>query len=371
MEHNTKPMKINALTRPITSWHRVGQIIEQGKSGEFDSGVLGDPCIVWDSDRECYHMFYFAQNRTDSHEVNCNAHAISTGGVGPGAWQKLGPLIYENPESLSGDTHKPWILMDPYHPNQAARVNGMHWLFTVSFRGVNKVIQSATAATLDGPWLVAPQPVVELGDEYAFDGYHVDAVSAYWFEEKGEILIYYMGYPRRPQPDQTRSPFGSSNAVAILRPGDRIAAKKGKIIAPSAVANHWTAGYLGGLQILPAADGGWYGILNASPTPPAPIEEEPMMREPAPSLGGWAYTPDEYPLKGWQVMEKPIERIDEIPQPAINAGEGVNLWRHHLVLMADHSMYLLYNSGPYGNERLFGRYISGNHSTTIESDPKV
>jgi hypothetical protein len=212
---------------------------------------------------------------------------------------------------------------------------------------------------------------VELGDEYAFDGYHVDAVSAYWFEAREEILIYYMGYPCRPQPDQTRTPFGSSNAVAILRPGDRMAAKKGKIIAPSAVPDHWTAGYVGGLQILPAADGGWYGILNASPTPPATVEEEPMMREPAPSLGGWAYTPDEYPLKGWQVMEKPIERIDEIPAQAINAGEGVNLWRHHLVLMADHSMYLLYNSGPYGNERLFGRYISGNHLTTIESDPKV
>jgi hypothetical protein len=359
-------MIINALTKPITAWHRLGHIIEQGKSGEFDSGVLGDPCIVWDSDRECHHMFYFAQAQTDSGELNCNAHAVSTKGVGPGVWQKRGPLVYENAEDLCGDTHKPWILMDPYHPNRAAQVDGKYWLFTVSFRGLNKVIQAATATTLDGPWLVTPQPVVDLGDEDAFDGYHVDAVSAYWFEEQGKILIYYMGYPRDPQADQTRSPFGSSNAVAVLQPGERSAKKMGKIIAPSTVPNHWTAGYVGGLQILPAADGGWYGILNASPTPPAPVEEEPMIREPAPSLGGWAHTSEQYPVKGWQAMEEPIEWINDIPQRAIRAGEGVNLWRHHLVLLPNRSIYLLYNTGSYGNERLFGRYVPGDDSLLIE-----
>jgi hypothetical protein len=355
-------MKITTLSKPITKWLRLGQIIPRGEPGEFDSGVLGDPCVVWDGDHGCYRMFYFAQHYADSHEVSCNAHAISFDRIGPGSWQKRGPLVYQNPEGLCGQTHKPWILMDPYYSNQAAKVNGKYWLFTVSFRQMNKVIQVATADTLDGPWLVSPEPILEVGDEHAFDSYHVDTVSAYWFEEQGEAVIYYMGYPRYPQTEQLNTPFGSSNAVAILRPGERNAKKIGKTVSPSPNPSHWTAGYVGGLQIFPAVQGGWYGILNASPTPPVSIEEEPMMREPAPSLGGWVYTPENYPLRGWQAMDEPIEWIEDIPAQAMNAGEGVNLWRHHIVVMPDHSIYLLYNTGSYGNEQLFGRYFSGNHS---------
>jgi hypothetical protein len=324
--------------------------------------------VVWDPERACHHMFYFAQHRSGGHEVNGNAHAVSTGGIGPGAWLKQGPLVYANPEALCGDTHKPWILMDPYHPNRAVRVDGKYWLFTVSFRGTNKVIQAAIAPILDGPWQVMPDPVVDLGDENAFDGYHVDAVSAYWIETQGNIAIFYMGYPRRPQSEQPNTPYGASNAVALLQPGERTARKVGKTVWPSPDPGHWTAGYVGGLQIFPAAHGGWYGILNASPTPPASIEHEPNLREPAPSLGGWAYTPERYPLSGWQAMEEPIEWIEDIPAQAAMAGERVNLWRHHIVILPDRSMYLFYNAGSYSDERMFGRYVASNHSPVTETD---
>jgi hypothetical protein len=253
-------------------------------------------------------------------------------------------------------------MMDPYEINFPAQVDGRFWLFTVSIRGKNKVIQAATSPSLDGPWQVLPIPIVDIGESNDFDGYHVDAVTAYWFEERGEILIYYMGYPQFPQSSQAHSPYGSCNAVAVMRPGDEYAKKLGKVISPSNKPNNWTGGYIGGLQIIPAFHGGWYGILNASPTPPASVEQEPSMREPAPSLGGWAYTPEAWPIHGWLVEDQPIEWIQDIPDAGLRAGEGVNLWRHHIAILPDMSMYLFYNSGSYGNERMFGRFITSQDS---------
>ena len=294
---------------PPTNWERLGSVLERGLVGEFDSSVTGDPCVVWDNERGCYHMFYFAQKHADGREVNSNGHAVSRSedDVGPGQWTKLGPLEYANPLALCGDTHKPWVLMDSHRPIVAAKIDGMYWLFTVSFRGRNKVIQLATSTSLGGPWQVRPEPVVDTGAQDAFDGYHVDCVTAYWFEERGEVLISYMGYPLLPQPDQTYSPYGSSSAAAAMRPSDRVARKLGKTVIPSPDTEHWTSGYIGGVQILPAVQGGWYAILNASPTPPAPVQEEPLMREPAPSLGGWAYTAEEWPVAGWRMADRPIE----------------------------------------------------------------
>ncbi|MGE5549777.1 MAG: hypothetical protein ACM3ZC_04495 [Bacteroidota bacterium] len=78
------------------------------------------------------------------------------------------------------------------------------------------------------------------------------------------------------------------------------------------------------------------------------------MREPAPSLGGWVYTAAEWPIGGWQVEDEPIVRI-EVPLAARRAGEDVNLWRHHLLVRPDGLIYLFYNSGKYGQERLFAR----------------
>ena len=79
------------------------------------------------------------------------------------------------------------------------------------------------------------------------------------------------------------------------------------------------------------------------------------MREPAPSLGGWAHTPEDWPVQGWHVSDRPIEWIEDIPREARQSGEAVNLWRHHVVIVPDGTMYLFYNSGPYGQERMFVR----------------
>jgi hypothetical protein len=65
-------------------------------------------------------------------------------------------------------------------------------------------------------------------------------------------------------------------------------------------------------------------------------------------------------------MENAIEWINDIPQPAIQAGEGVNLWCPHIVLQPDRLIFLLYNTGSYGNERMFGRYVPGDDSLLIE-----
>ena len=356
-----------SIKHPPERWERLGQVMERGQAGAFDSSVTGDPCIVWDEARGCYHMVYFAQKQEGDKEVNSNAHAISRSptDVGPGAWRKLGPLAYANPGALSGDTHKPWILLDPYRPGVAARVDGAYWLFTVSFRDHHKVIQAATSASLDGPWRVQREPVVDVGPPDAFDGYHADCITAYWFEDRGQMLLFYSGYPQQPQPDQPHSPYGNSSAAAVMRPGDTVASKLGKVLSPASDPNHWMSGYIGGLQILPAERGGWYAVLNASPTPPAPVEEEPEMREPAPSLGGWAYTPQSWPVSGWQALDQPIEWIDDVPPEARRAGEGVNLWRHHVLVLPDGAVYLYYNSGSYGQERMFARRTPADRSPVV------
>ena len=346
-----------SIEQPPETWERLGLIIDRGVPGEFDSSVTGDPCVVWNEARNCYHMFYFAQKHGNRKDVNSNAHAVSLNNenLGPGNWKKLGPLIYANPEALCGETHKPWILMDPYHPNIAVKIEGKYWLFTVSFRGHNKVIQLATSISLDGAWEVNPTPVIDIGPEDAHDGYHVDAVTAFWFEKRNEILLFHMAYPQKPQVSYPHSPYGNGSAVAVMGPNDKKARKLGRILNPSPNSGCWTGGWVGGMQILPAASGGWYGLCNASPTPPVSVKDEPSMREPAPSLGGWAYTPETWPVKGWQAAEQPIEWVEDIPLEAIQVGEGINLWRHHLVVLPNRELYLFYNTGPYGQERMFGR----------------
>jgi hypothetical protein len=346
------------LTKPIKNWKHLGIAIERGSEKEFDSDVTGDPCIVWDEEVKSYRMFYFAQRHENGKEVNCDAHAIAVSPieVGPGDWKKEGPLKFINPEALQNGTHKPWILMDAYHPGLPMKINGLYWLFTVSFRGRNKIIQLATAASLSGPWHVKPEPIIDLGQENDFDGYHADTVTAYWFENRGEILIFYKGYPIKAQSAQIRSPYGSSSAVAVMMPSESKARKLGKVISPSNQPGHWTGGWTSGMQLFPAAQGGWYALFTASPIPPSSIDFEPFMREPAPSLGGWAYTPEDWPISGWKVDDNPITTIDNLPQEAKSWGENTNLWRHHILMLPDGQVYLYYNSGSYGQERMFIRH---------------
>lgn len=288
---------------------------------------------------------------------NANAQAVSAAAVdvGAGMWQKAGPITYTNPEQLlGGQTHKPWVAMEPHRPSLPAVIDGQFWLFTVSFRDGHKCIQAATSRELQGPWNLLEEPVLVVGDKHDFDGYHVDTATAYWFPSRGEMLLFYKGYPARPQPLQPDSPWGSSLGAAIFKPGEARARKIGKLLAPSSQAGHWQAGWVSGIQLVPAVDGGWWGLMSGSPTPPAPIHEEPDMREPAPSLGGWARTKESWPVAGWTVEPNPIVRINDLPDEAKRGGMRVNLWRHHLLVAAS-GFYLFCNAGSYGREQMFVR----------------
>jgi hypothetical protein len=328
-----------------------------GLQGAYDASVVGDPNIVWDEALARYRMFYFAQRHVDGREENRNACAISRSDdeVGPGDWTKLGPVEFTNPELLGTNGHKAFVVLDPYRPHIAARIQGKHWMVQAVYKGYNKTIWLATADSLAGPWTVSPEPVIDLGTEASFDGYNCDSPTAYWFAERKEVLVFYMGYPVWPQRDQPGSPFGSSPGVAAMSPSDRVATKLGKIMSPSPKPGHWTFGWVATPQIFKAVGPGWFGLLNASPTPPVSVEEEPAMREPAPSHGGWIHTPEEWPVKGWRAFDSPIEWIDEITAEARKNGEGTNFWKHQMLVQPDGTVYLYYHSGPYGQERLFGK----------------
>jgi len=69
-----------------------------------------------------------------------------------------------------------------------------------------------------------------------------------------------------------------------MQPSAIVARELGPVIQPASSARLGAHGWIGGLQLFAAKDGGWYGLVNASPTPPASIIEEPDLREPAPSL---------------------------------------------------------------------------------------
>ena len=341
------------------NWHYLGRAIKRGPSGSFDSDVTGDPCIVWDDEEQRYRMFYFAQTHTgDGSEVNCVANAVSAGRdlVGPGDWRKLGPVEYTNPESLhSGQASKPWIVMDPRRPNRPATPDGSFWLLIVSWLDGSKVIQRARAPHLSGPWTLQVDPLLSPGEAGDFDALHADTVTAYWFTEEGRVLLYYKGYPLHPQKEQPNSPWGSCLATAVMRVTDETAQKLGPVLRPTTRSGHWLSGWVSSVQLVPRDARGYWGLGSGSPTPPAPVSEQPTMREPAPSLGGWLDTQESFPVTGWRPSEKPIVALDELPAAAVEDGMGTNLWRHHLLGPIDGRLYLFCNSGPYGQEQMFVR----------------
>jgi len=93
--------------------------------------------------------------------------------------------------------------------------------------------------------------------------------------------------------------------------------------------------------------------VNASSTAPEPGDPSVAREEPAPSLGGFAFCDEEWPIKGWRFTPKPIEWIEQIPPEAVEDGEGTNLWRQHILLLPDGRYALHYNSGYYGREQLY------------------
>jgi hypothetical protein len=330
-----------------TEWERRGLAVGRPQTDTVQS-VAGDPCIVWDDEVKAWRMFLF-------YDPPGHAHARCRDPLARGPWEVEGPLSFANPDAmLGGRTHKPYVVMDAHQPNRPARIGGQYSLVTVSLLDGHKVIQQAWAERLCGPWTLVDAPLIGLGAHDQFDARHADAVSGFFFPERDQVLYFYMGYPEVAQPRQV-SPLGATQGAAIQRVGEGQARKVGTVLPPCQVPGRWAARWVGGLQLLPGRHHRWLGLLNASPTAPVASDTAAHRDEPPPSLGGFASCDEEFPAKGWAWHPEPIEWIGDIPEAAIAAGEGVNLWRHHLLAVGDQHLALFYNSGPYGREQLYER----------------
>ncbi len=339
---------------------RMGMVLERGGPQAFDCHVLGDPCIVWDEDIGRYRMFYFAQRREGENEINTIGQAIAAeeGLSIPRSWVKHGPIKLLNPEALKSDwgTHKPWVLSDAYHPNRAVKLHDQYWLFSSTFQEKKKVIHVARAPALTGPWTVQEKPIIDRGAPADADGLHADTPTAFWFEKRQEILIFYMAFPAQAQRNHPHSPFGSSSCAAVMKPTELVATKLGPVIQPINEHGHRSYGWIGGLHLLPATGKGWWATLGGSPTPPVSPSESEHMREPSPAQTGWSFTPEAWPVRGWRVEPNPITNVDRLEPEALAEGEGHNLWRHHVLIDGEGKrLAIYYNTGAYGEERLFGR----------------
>jgi hypothetical protein len=332
-------------------WRHLGPaVLARGRAGSFDCGVVGDPCIVWDTEIANWRMFYFAAGDQFSSVATGVAVARSPKHVDAGDWVRTGRLPIEGPHAAL--CHKFWVLMDPHTPGQAACVGDEYVGFFTSLDNGAKVICRARARSLSGPWHSDAAPVIANGSQTAFDGRGADAVTAYWFADRGRILLFYMAYPAEPQSDQPLSPLGPCQAVALLDPMHSEAEKLGPILRPGTVARHWCSGWIGGLQLLPTADPQWVALLNGSATP---VYEG--HGEPDPSVGGWARCDEAFPISGWKfdLKQSPIELPSQLSTAAKQHGESTNLWRHHLLVLPDERARIYYNSGTYGAEQLYAR----------------
>jgi hypothetical protein len=215
-----------------------------------------------------------------------------------------------------------------------------------------KFIQRARSASLAGPWTWDEEALIPTGGPGEFDEKHTDAVTGFYFPERDEVLYFYMGYPASPQP-RAISPWGSAQGMAVQKADAATATKLGMYLPPVQQAGHWGSGYFGGLQILPGKTHRWVAVLNASPTAPTSEDKSVAREEPAPSLGGWAWCDEEWPVKNWHLMPQPMEWIEEVPPEALANGEGTNLWRQHALVLPNGRIAVYYNSGYYGKEQLY------------------
>jgi len=338
------PEPFRGFTIPRTWTHR-GLVLER-RHDQGDSSVVGDPCIVWDEAINGWRMVFF-----DSPPGHGQAVCMNRDDVGPGQWKREGPLPVVNQEAV-GEFHKPFFVMDAELPDRAAKIDGRYCLLVVSFKDGHKRVQRAWSDRLAGPWTFEPEPIIPPGGENDFDAKHTDAVTGYYFPQRKEFLYFYMGYPKKAQP-RTISPFGSAQAVATQPLGEKLATKRGVILEPCQHEGHWASGWIGGLQLLRGAERRWVAVMNASPTAPDPGKRDVWAEEPPPSLGGFAWCDEEWPVRGWHFYPQPIEWVKDIPKSALDAGEGYNLWRQFIHVMPDGRAALFYNSGYYGREQLY------------------
>jgi len=332
-------MKTFALDIP-TQWTHGGLVIPRLK----EEGVMGDPCIVWDDDLATWRMVLFCD--PGGHGQSICLH--STDGV-PDQWSPVEPIPFTAPAL---PTHKPYIVQEAHRPNRAARINGAYWLLGVMNGDNRKFIQRARSTSLAGPWTWDPAPLIPKGGSGEFDEKHTDAVTGFYFPERDEVLYYYLGYPAKAQ-QRAISPWGNAQGIAVQKADAPTATKLGEYLPPVQQAGHWASGYYGGLQIMPGKKHRWIALLNASPTAPTPEDTSIAREEPAPSLGGWAYCDEEWPIKNWHLSPEPMEWIEDLPPEALANGEGTNLWRHQALVLPDGRIVVYYNSGYYGKEQLY------------------
>jgi hypothetical protein len=335
-------------------------VLSRGQDFTFDSRIVGDPCIVWDDEIDTWRMFYFAGGRdsTGGYTTTGMAKSLSVEDIGPGDWEKLGQIEFTNPQDLMNRrwAHKFWIILDPYKYNQASKINGKYWgIFTVSTP--NKHLQVAYADNLSGPWTVRQKPILSPEENY-LDGRHCDTPSAYYFEEKDSVVIFYKGYPKLSQEDsQPNSPFGSGTILAYWHPNDPVA-KKIRILQRPGQMEAWNQGWMSTPQIFHDKENErWYALINGSPTPPA----DESNREPAPSLGGWVVSTGKELSNIWEpdILNSPFRYPDDLVVSEIEAGLGVNFWRHYLLVTPGGNIRIFFNSGPYGKEQMYSLVPSG------------
>jgi hypothetical protein len=327
-----------------THWERRGLVLPRAAGRE--SGVSGDPCIVWDDAIGGWRMVLFYDPGGTAQAICMDRDDLSGG-----HWQLQGALQATNPKVIGG-FHKPFIVMDPDHPNQAAKIDGKYCLLVVSFHNGHKQVQRGWSEKLAGPWTFEPEAVIPVGTGDDFDAKHTDAVTGYYFADRKEFLYFYMGYPNKAQKREI-SPYGSAQATATQKLGEKIATKGGIILEPCQQAGHWASGWVGGLQLLRGRQHRWVAIVNASPTAPDPHNKQVWNEEPAPSLGGFAWCDEEWPDRNWHFADQPIEWVKDIPKSALDSGEGVNLWRQFIHIQPNGQAELFYNSGYYGKEQLY------------------
>jgi predicted GH43/DUF377 family glycosyl hydrolase len=337
-------------------------VLTRSEGKKYDSRVVGDPCIVWDNDISNWRMFYFAggyDERGISRVGTGMAISKSPEDIGPGDWEKINPVQIKNEDALLNRLgwHKWWIVMDAKKNNSAAIINNKYWaVFTVtvpnmSESGSNKHIQVASAKKLEGPWTVSPKPILSPDEEW-FDGRHCDTPTAYWFEDKEEVIIFYKAYPKYSQKEQPDSPFGSGTVIASWHP-DNDSAKKLKIIQRPGQMEAWNQGWMSTPQIFfDKKENLWYGLINGSPTAPA----DDSHREPAPSLGGWVKCSEGSWIDGdWapDTLNSPFAYPNDLTKEELKAGMGVNFWRHHLLVTPNGQKRIYFNSGNYGTEQMY------------------
>jgi len=326
-----------------TAWTRRGLVIPRPVDQD-NYGVMGDPCIVWDEEISNWRMVLFCD--PPGHGQSICLH--QTDGV-PDLWSPVEPIPFTEPALK---THKPYIVQEAHRPNRAAKINGEYWLLGVMYGPGQKFIQRARSKSLAGPWTWDLSPLIPKGGPGEFDEKHTDAVTGFYFPERDEVLYYYMGYPAKAQA-RPISPWGNAQGVAVQKADAPTATKLGVHLPPIPQAGHWASGYYGGLQIMPGKKHRWIALLNASPTAPTPEDKSIAREEPAPSLGGWAYCDEEWPVKNWHLLPQPMEWIEDLPPEALAKGEGTNLWRHHALVLPDGRVAVYYNSGYYGEEQLY------------------